>query len=303
MGGVLHVWRKIDAKALGCSVESHLLLAPTHRFVASSTEGCCYLSSLLPPQPAPGRVHLYLVLAGEVEVVGELAARSRTDSAARRLDCGPGTLFLSSTRDDFYQRACARPSSSHRALTLQLDADRVTPRCSWPHATPASVELFAAGHELYGAMQDPEVTPSRLYEVARLVVAQLAPYVEIAELAWGEHEATATADALRRVFSVVGTIPTLSDMAAQTGLSERTVRRLVRAATQEVGLPFSGWRTWRESWTVSVAALLLTANDGTPARVAETVGYGDVPALYHAFKRAGLPPPSEVRERALQALK
>lgn len=285
---MLHVWRKIDATSLGCSVESHLLLAPTHRFVASATEGCRYLPTLLPPQPAPGRVYLYLVLAGEVKTAGDTG--------------GPGTLFLSATRDDFYLRNGARPSASHRALGLQIDEGLVRPRQAWPRAVPASADLFAAGSALFAAIRDPDAAPSSLFSRGQSVLEQLADHLEIGALEWAEVEVTPMTDALRSVFSVTGTIPALGDMAARTGLSERTVRRLVRAATQQVGLPFSGWRTWRESWTVSVAALLLTASEGTPARVAEVVGYSDVPALYHAFKRAGLPPPSAVRDKALTSL-
>lgn len=285
---MLHVWRKIDATSLGCSVESHLLLAPTHRFVASATEGCRYLPTLLPQQPAPGRVYLYLVLAGEVETAAGTG--------------GPGSLFLSATREDFYFRTGARPSASHRALTLQVDEGLVRPRSAWPRAEPASAELFATGNALFAAMRDPEAAPSILFARGRSFLEQLVDHVALDPLEWAGVDATPMTEALRGVFSVTGTIPALGDMAARTGLSERTVRRLVRAATQEVGLPFSSWRTWRESWTVSVAALLLTASEGTPARVAEVVGYGDVPALYHAFKRAGLPPPSAVRDQALSAL-
>lgn len=91
--------------------------------------------------------------------------------------------------------------------------------------------------------------------------------------------------------------PMLVDLVERASVTPRQILRDILRMQSEYDFPDRGWRELLTRWRTITAVLLLSANDMTPARVASEVGYGSVTAMGRAFRRQGLPPPSEVRRR------
>lgn len=114
----------------------------------------------------------------------------------------------------------------------------------------------------------------------------------------------ALAAAMDDVLSDLPRSPMTVDLEERLGCSGRTLSRHVRDLLARYGLRGRGegrWRGLRDTTRLAVAAIFLSHEDATPARVASAVGYGSVEALDHAFHAAGLLPPLRYR-RALTAV-
>lgn len=97
--------------------------------------------------------------------------------------------------------------------------------------------------------------------------------------------------------------PMLVDLEAALGCSARSVTRRVQDIHRRyrlVGRGAGRWRGLRDATRLVIGSIYLSHAEATPAAVAKAVGYGSVEALDHAFRAAGLPPPTALR-RALIA--
>lgn len=91
--------------------------------------------------------------------------------------------------------------------------------------------------------------------------------------------------------------PMLVDLVERACVTPRQILRDILRLQSEYDFPDRGWREFVTRWRVTLAVLLLSANDMTPRRAASETGYGSVTAMGRAFRRHGLPSPREVRRR------
>lgn len=105
------------------------------------------------------------------------------------------------------------------------------------------------------------------------------------------------ADALGAALSGLDRAPAWVDLEGSMGLSERQLRRVMRAMGGWLA-PYSEPSGWRRSLRRSraiAAAGFLGAKGMTLERIARSLGYGSSRALLLALRQAGLPPPSVLR--------
>ena len=93
--------------------------------------------------------------------------------------------------------------------------------------------------------------------------------------------------------------PSMTELAEGAGLSIRHLGRAITNLVTRVDLPWLGLRESALRIRLRIAVFLL-ANDAVPvAEIATRTGYSSVEAMNHAFRDAGLPPPSAARARIL----
>jgi AraC-like DNA-binding protein len=80
-----------------------------------------------------------------------------------------------------------------------------------------------------------------------------------------------------------------------TGASPRQIARAMRTLTGTV-LLFGGFRESVRTLRLRRATMLLSAPSLRASEVARMVGYGSVDAMGRAFRDAGLPPPTTIRD-------
>ncbi len=90
--------------------------------------------------------------------------------------------------------------------------------------------------------------------------------------------------------------PALSDMADRATRSLRQVDRDFDELLETFRLVGDGWRNTIQRFRLSMSILMLSAPPATVAGVARAVGYARPEAMTSAFRAAGLPSPSAVRE-------
>lgn len=87
--------------------------------------------------------------------------------------------------------------------------------------------------------------------------------------------------------------PMMGDLAAELGLSQRQLQRLVSHLHDSYGFYAGGWIDTRTRRRVMVAAALLSTG-ATAVRVASLVGYSSPQVMARAFAMRNYPPPSAV---------
>lgn len=188
-----------------------------------------------------------------------------------------------------------------RASDLSLD---VTP----PSPLQASPDVTRALREALEVMQAEEVTVESLTEPwTRLLDVCVTQGLmrRRPALQQTRRESSALARARRALFPILETLfdsPMLVDAMGRTGSTDRQLRRDILRLQLEYGFFDRGWRGALTRWRLTAAVLLLSSDALTHAQIAEAVGYGGLPAMDRAFKRAGLPPPSAVRARHREPL-
>jgi AraC-like DNA-binding protein len=106
--------------------------------------------------------------------------------------------------------------------------------------------------------------------------------------------------AIEPLYTQHGATLSIKQIASELGLSLRQVGRDAKELSATFGLG-DGYRDALLVLRLRLAALLLSARDGTVAEVARLVGYGSPIAMARAFRDAKLPPPSVVAA-ALQSV-
>jgi AraC-like DNA-binding protein len=105
---------------------------------------------------------------------------------------------------------------------------------------------------------------------------------------------------LRALSSIVerfDVLPTLDQLSMLATLSNRQLTRLTSAVGLGLAVPGGGWRAATHRLRLKTAMLFLSADGVSVAEVANAAGYGSTEAMTRAFRAAGLPPPSTMRER------
>lgn len=95
--------------------------------------------------------------------------------------------------------------------------------------------------------------------------------------------------------------PTVQEVSAVSGVSERQVDRYVKQFVSVFGLMGVGWRPVTRHLRLKLSVMLLSAEGASIAEVARIVGYGSPDAMARAFRDASLAPPSEVQQRLAEA--
>ncbi len=231
-----------------------------------------------------------IVLAGEVQIEGRRIA-------------APALLLLDEATFDGPARIALRSQGdTYRALEARL------PRSSFRSRAPSVIDvrdvssalLDASMFYVQRALDDGAV---ELDDEARGVLRQLcaADILEREpELQTGVQHAITT-----RVWRAIAHVYGRGDLSATLKVVAATERIPLRSATRAVqllydDLPFPG-RAWRETalgLRLKLASMFLSS-DASIAEVARAMGYGRLEAMTHAFQRAGLGSPSEVRSRLL----
>lgn len=112
----------------------------------------------------------------------------------------------------------------------------------------------------------------------------------------------AVAAALTHAMSNLNAAPMSVDLEQTLGRSRRQVVELVRRVAARFGLNGEDWRTLRDRFRLTSAAVLATHRAARTEHVAHAVGYGSARALCTALARAGLPTPGNMR-REVDALR
>jgi hypothetical protein len=110
------------------------------------------------------------------------------------------------------------------------------------------------------------------------------------------------AAALSHALSCTSGLPAVVDVERDLDRSRAEVHRALRAYFEAHGFAIRSWRDFRSTVVLHVAAALLTAEGSTTESVARRLGFGSATALCHAFARAGLPSPGNLRAAILRQL-
>jgi len=102
--------------------------------------------------------------------------------------------------------------------------------------------------------------------------------------------------AVRRLAERFALSATLGELGALAEVSGRQVDRFVSEFTRAFPMSGGGWRAVTVHFRLKTAVLFLSAEDATIAEVAHAVGYGSADAMAKAFRDAGVPSPSTIRE-------
>lgn len=103
-----------------------------------------------------------------------------------------------------------------------------------------------------------------------------------------------TARALDRCLSELDAQPMLVDLAAELGVGERQVHRLVSELNERYGFNASNWRDTLVRRRVMVGANMMTAPGANTERVAKAVGYASPAAFCRALAQSRLPAPGAI---------
>lgn len=267
---------------LGARVDGHLVLAPG---VVMERLVRCHLIAdaryLGPFRPTEEIVVLWLVAEG----VAELHAERAPAAAAYLLDtdaydAGEGALTVRGARSV--------------VLEMRLDRSSLGPRLRDARAPVVLAD------DLVACIRDRwrDATDARFVLDALTRDGLLAPHV-------AERAATPIPESSARVWAglakAYGGQQLMVDhveLAASAPTSLRTFQRELQHLFAWAHLPI-GLRATLRGMRIRRAALLLSAPEGTVARVARKVGYGSPDALARALRLAGLPSPSTIRATAL----
>lgn len=180
-----------------------------------------------------------------------------------------------------------------RVIVIQLRVDRQAIKAPIGLANgPVAVSAWNAARALVAAPTSPGALAALLAALGNV----LAPIAIIEE----------EPERLRRLWAAIeplyaqyGATMSIKQIANALGLSLRQIGRDAKDLSSTFGLG-DGYRDALLVLRLRMAALLLSARDGTVAEVARLVGYGSPIAMARAFRDAKLPAPSVVAA-ALQA--
>lgn len=165
---------------------------------------------------------------------------------------------------------------------------------------PSTLALLDSAAAVLGdAAATQTTTAGHLAEVLSALRAEGAPFDAVAAGDLVEPSAPGDADlavALGAALSSMGDGPQIVDLEAAMGLSTRQLSRRVAAFAGRYGLNGTNWRSMRDRWRLNAGSSVMSHPQATTCRVGRALGYGSSEAFCHAFARAGLPAPRNIRD-------
>lgn len=188
-------------------------------------------------------------------------------------------------------------------IALRLRREQTTLSCLRPRRADIAPSVERALARAFSVVADPGCHEAALVAQWRQLVDEclaagvltVRPNVRRAN-----RERSTLARAQRALFPILENLvknPMLVDVTARLGITDRQVRRDILRLQTEFDLLDRGWRSAVNRWRIIAAVLSLSSAALTNAQIASAVGYSRLTAMDRAFKRAGLPAPSVVRER------
>lgn len=253
-------------------------------------------------RPAPNVV-LYFLCSGGLEVNGSVTTQHH----------GPAVFLLDENTLEGVQ---GQPRVAFRSwgepfllVDLRVTSQHVIPAVGPQPAAPLVVSdaVWAAARAfadeaIASDSSDDRVTAS----CARLLATLTEAHVLRPEVMPAAPAADAPADegrhgrlwsAIRDVAKRDDLLVSLEALASAAGLSVRHIARDVSAFTEAVNVPFVSWRVSTRRLRFKVAILAVSADALSIADAARLAGYGSVEAMARAFRDAGAPTPSRVRQQ------
>jgi AraC-like DNA-binding protein len=209
--------------------------------------------------------------------LGAFWSRQEGDGLVLCLDWSLGTLG-SLAPDGLPVGELSRPSHGRLEALAEVIADASTTAATIARTVPEVVALLREA----GAPLDP-IDP-------RDLGAEIHP------------EDARIADALTHAMSNLAAAPMAVDLEQSLRRSRRQVTESVTRFALRYGLNGEDWRSLRDRWRLTAAAVLATHPKAQTEAIATAVGYGSSRALCTAFARAGLPSPGAMR-RAVEELR
>jgi AraC-like DNA-binding protein len=281
----------------------HVSLERRFWIVTTCRRGVVWDTRILPPWPnslhEQPRERYYVLLEGRFELFGASPGVLEAPCALR---ASAGVFEGVGGERPIHIRASGEPLRIFALHVLPLPgaAPATEPPAEWARLdVPADVlarcDAFELEARLVGCGPDLDrrrrALLERLREIGWLSAETLASIVEEepAHLA-------RTWNAFAPIFRDFTLSPALSDVADRATRSLRQVDRNFDELLETFHLVGGGFRNSIQRLRLSMAILMLSAEPATIARVARAVGYARPEAMTSAFRAAGLPSPSAVRE-------
>jgi AraC-like DNA-binding protein len=288
-------------------LHDHVTLVPGVRIYAGKREGVIYDSRLVPAtqDESPGDHVFYVLLDGVViirrpvqdgaPVEERVEAPAMIHAGADFIDGRHGTRPLSFVNYGWPTKTMMMWISRDAAGRVALPETPTVHKIP-SHLHEALTRYFALVQQSLPQPQLPDVT------FALLRACALEGYVgeQIPDRAFSHWDTVAqkTGESILRAWTSATGIPAISDLARFFGRSGRQLTRNLEAFAHAIGLPSARWRFTMRKWRLRSASILLSAPRATVQDVAREVGYGSVEAMGRAFRDAGLPSPSDIRNAA-----
>lgn len=205
-------------------------------------------------------------------------------------------------RDD--PRTCFRVGGPGvmKNLELRLDAHHLVRAPSALEPLPLDSALLDAVRSTFDALWERR---DQTASVHRLLEALITQHVLRRTILDGI-VTDESLDALRTWNAIAPFIgvepPSLTVLAKRAALSQRQLARDLEALGRIFPKRSFRWTRVLQGWRLRYAMLLLSLASLSVAQVARRAGYQSTEALNHAFKRAGMPTPSETRALLLEPL-
>jgi AraC-like DNA-binding protein len=274
----------------------HLSLERQFWITAMCREGVVWDTRILPPWPTSSHERYYVLLEGRVELFGPTRVVLDRPCAFR----ATASVFEGyENRRPIGFRASGEPI---RVLELLL------PSGGEPGGRPPEWSLVDAPSDLI-ARCDAFELESRLSGCGPALARRRRELLErFVEIGWLSEEAVAsiveeeaphiarTWGAFVPVFRDFTLSPALVDVAERAMLSVRQLDRNFGELFERFRIAGESWRTAMHRFRLGMAVLLLSAEPATVAAVAKSVGYARPEAMTAAFRAAGMPAPSAIRE-------
>jgi hypothetical protein len=242
--------------------------------------------------PKP-RVCLYLLGAGSLEMHGRVVERFDAPVAI--------AMTLDQLEGAHERRALTLRASGARCsvIEIHLDAAAFTKSASLPERIdlPDSVWAWAtralanfhedeqrAEMEVVGMLR--ELASSGLVD-AEAVGRAIAPMPAVLDQLWR---------GLRPVVERKLLSATTEEIAEGAGVTRRRVEQGMQYFIASTGLVGSGIRVVMNRLRLKAGVIFLSSEEGSVAEVARLAGYGSADAMGRAFRDAGLPSPTVVRQ-------
>jgi AraC-like DNA-binding protein len=226
-----------------------------------------------------------------------LEGRGYFDLGARIFLLGVGDAVLSDQRCQGHEGYAGSPA---RILIVDWEGDETLgPEHRGPpitfHLGPADVAHLSAIVARPLASR-PEIWAGEIVGTLR-ALGLPAPRGGIEEELYENAHVAALYRALAHVRSHLHEYPSISDVAAQVGLSERHVRRAFEQLDRDLGVGTNGWRDFLRDTRIGAAQQLLSVPGLSLSRVASLAGYRSSVALCHSFAERGDSTPGAIARR------
>jgi AraC-like DNA-binding protein len=237
---------------------------------------------------------VYFVLSGTVE----------SDDGERRRHDGPAALLLD---EDTFEglEGRGRTTFCNHGEPLEVIELRVSRAdVAIPRREPIQrLELPDAAWAAARAMAKQPADDESMARTAGALHRALVECGVLGDAGDGERDgerrgrhATELWSAVRPLAEKLELLSSLDTVAMLSGLSVRHLARELEAFTTTFKVPFSSWRETTRRLRLKVVTMALSSEELAIFEVASLMGYGSVEAMARAFRDAGAPAPSRVRD-------